>query len=430
MDRKLNAKASLGSYTVVFLFGILVFALRNSLNGVFYPNLLYEDGTSLFQPFYNGRELSYIFDYWNGYLYIVPKVIAYLLSFFPASLIPHFYALVAMLFAAITFVILFEMLQNFFEERFAFFSTLILVVLPLGYHHLITSLSFMIWNIFLVLVLLYFIPVPQSKYKRWFYSVAGMVMAVSHPLAVLMLPLYLYRLRMDPQNKWVHGLFALAVILYFGLGMVPKAMHFSQLSVLYHALMGGVVVGSIFGPIKTASFIIHDSLSVYGAMILVLLFALWGVFWSEKTRGEKELFFVSLYLIVSTVSISMLAGNYNEKLMIPWEMTRYLFVARVLFWVLLFSACLPLIRRSVKMIYLCVLLMGLVLIANTLGPYNGVYKYYTSNNRGKAVLEFVSQIPAYKEECQDSEEKEFILKQGGTGTMFDVRVKGCDFSIK
>ncbi len=427
MDYKLNTQTDLAPYVLIFLSCLLIFALRNSLNGVFYPNLLYEDGTTLFQPFYEGRGLGYIFEPVNGYLLVIPKLVAYLLNFLPAKLIPHSYALFAMVFAAVTFVVLFEMLQGYFGKRFALHSTLVIAALPLAYQQLITSLAGIIWNMLLILIFLYFMPVPKAKKKRWLYGVTGVVLIGSHPLSLLMLPLYVYKLRMDPENKWIHGLFVLSAILYFWFGITPKSMFFSRLDILPVILLGGVVVGSVFGPIKTASFIIYERLSICGAVILIFLFAFEGLFWSERTRREKELFFVSLYLIVSTVTISMLSGNYNYKLMIPWEVTRYLFVARILFWVLLISACLPLIHRTFNMIYLYALLIGLVLISNTIGPYNSVYKYHTSNKRGEAVIEFVNRIPSQKEKCSDSLEKEFVLKQGGTDTMFDVRVKGCDW---
>lgn len=425
MDTNQNIKSHLYFYIIVFFSCLLIFALRDKFNGIFYPALLYEDGTELFQRFYNGEGIGYIFEYWNGYFYIIPKTVAYLLNFLPAKHIPSLYAFFSMVLAAITFVVLYEMLQGIFGKWFAVYTTLVIAALPLGYHLLITNLSFSVWNMLLILIFMYFIPVPQSKYKCLLYSIIVLAMIWSHPLSLLMFPLYIYRLRVEQKNKWVHGVFSVCTLLYFWFGMISKTVVFAKLYILPEVLFNSIVVGSVLGPVKTAYIMTYDRMSIYGAIIMFFVFAFWGLFWTERSRREKELFIVSLYLIVSTIAVSILGGNNQYDFLVPWEPVRYLYTAKILFWVLLFSACLPLIQRNFKIACIHALLIGVILMNNTLGPYNSVYMYFPSIERGEAVLEFLNRIPAQKKNClENAAEEEFVLKDSGTG-MFDIRVKSC-----
>lgn len=422
MDPRQNTKLDL-NYFIIFLSCLLIFALRNSLNGVFYPTLLYEDSTSLFQPFYNGKGVGYIFETWNGYLYIIPKTIAFIFNYLPAKHIPSSYALISMIFAAITYVVLYVMLQGNFGKWIAVTCTLTIAALPLGYHLLVTNLAFSIWNMLLILIFLFFVPVPQTKVKRKFYCFVTVIMIWSHPLSLLLLPLYLYKSMVEPENKWIHRLFSFSTLLYFWFGMIPKAVDFSKLVILPKVLLEAIVVGSVLGPVKTAYIMTYDRMSIYATIILFFLVIFWGLFWSERSRREKELFIVSLYLIVSTIAFSILGGNNQYDFLIPWEPVRYIFTAKILFWVLLFSACSPLLKKSSGIVCVHALLIGFILINNTIGPYNGTYIYATSIQRGESVLEFVNRIPAYKGDCLDKPQmKEFIFKRKGSN---DIRLKGC-----
>lgn len=422
MDLKQNTKPDF-NYFIIFLSCLLIFSLRNSLNGIFYPTLLYEDSSSLFQPFYNGKGVGYIFETWNGYLGLIPKTIAFILNFLAAKYIPSSYALISMVFAAIAYVVLYAMLQGIFGKWIAVACTLTIVALPLGYHLLITNLAFSTWNMLLILIFLFFIPVPQTKIKRTLYCFATVIMIWSHPLSLLLLPLYLYKSMVEPENKWIHRLFSLSTLFYFWFGMIPKAVEFSKLVILPKVLLGSVVVGSVLGPVKTAYIMTYDRMLIYETLILFFLIIFWGLFWSERSRREKELFFVSLYLIVGTIAFSILGGNNQYDFLVPWEPVRYIYTAKILFWILLFSACSPLLQKSSSIACIHALLIGFILINNTIGPYNGTYMYATSIQRGESVLEFVNKIPAHKGNCLDkSEMKELVFKRKGSN---DIRLKGC-----
>ena len=430
MDTNQNRKSYLSSYTLVFFSCLLIFALRNNLNGIFYPTLMAEDGTHLFLPFYNGDGVGYIFEYWNGYLYIIPKTIAYLLSFLPANQVPHSYAIFAMTLASTTFVILYEMLLGFFGNRFALYSTLVIAIMPLGFSQLITSLSFTIWNMLLILIFLYFIPIPKSKTTRFLYCLAVVAMIWSHPLSLLMLPLYIYMFFSRPDNKWVYGFFSLSALLYYWFGIISKTVVLSKLYILPNVLLRSVVIGGIFGPTKSFYIIEYDRILIYGILVLFFLLIFLGLFWSERNRDEKELFFAALYLIIGTVALSILGGNHNQNLLFPGNGTRYFYAAKTLLWILIFSACIPLIKRHFNIACIHALLIGFVLMNNTIGPYNSLYKYYTSLKRGEDVFNFVNRIPAHKMHCLNSLiQTEYTLRLRGSKD-WDVRVKGCGLAKK
>jgi len=349
-------------YILVFFSCLLIFALRNNLNGVFFPVFEYHDGRDLFQPFYNGEGVGYFFEWWLGYLYIFPKAIAYLLSFLPANLIPHAYAVVALGFSAMTFCFLFEMLNGFSGKRFALYATLCIAAFPLGDHYLVTSLAWIIWNFLLILIFLFFIPVPETKWKRILYCFATVSLIWSHPLAVLMLPLYIYRFFSDEKNKNVYQIFIFAAFFYVVFGMIHKEVDYSKLLVLPQLILNRIVLEGVAGHSRAVLALGFGYAWFYKLSILFFLFAFWMLFWAERSWREKEFFFVALYLILGTLSVSVLGGNHSGDLTMPHNFLRYFFVPRTLLWILLFLACAPLIKSIPSMAYAHALLPGFILL--------------------------------------------------------------------
>ena len=169
----------------------------------------------------------------------------------------------------------------------------------------------------LILIFLYFIPIPKSKTTRFLYCLAVVAMIWSHPLSLLMLPLYIYMFFSRPDNKWVYGFFSLSALLYYWFGIISKTVVLSKLYILPNVLLRSVVIGGIFGPTKSFYIIEYDRILIYGILVLFFLLIFWGLFWSERNRDEKELFFAALYLIIGTVALSILGGNHNQNLLLP-----------------------------------------------------------------------------------------------------------------
>jgi hypothetical protein len=430
MDEKGNIRAKTNLNIIVFLSCLLILALKNNLNGVFYPPFGDHEAFDLFKPYYDQKGFSYIFEYLSGYLLIIPKTVAYILSFLSPRYIPFSYAITSMVFAAITFVVIFIVLKNLFGKWWALCGTLTIAALPLADHQHISNLPHTIWNMLLILIFLYFLPVPEEKKKRLPYCLLVVAMIWSHPLSLLMLPLYFYKLNSDNTNKWVHGLFFGSTVLYYLFGVIHKPIELGKLATLTQVLLDRVVLESVFGIIKSAYIRTSYDLALqYEATILFFLLTFWGLFWKERSHGEKVLFFASNYLIISIVGISILGGNYNDDFLVPWQATRYLVAAKTLFWVLLFFAPFPLIKKNFNLACIHALLIGFILFNNIIGPYKGTYLYLTKTDRGVAVIEFMSKIPQKVKECDGNRpEKEFILKKTRSGHMDyrEFRIKGCE----
>lgn len=191
------------TFLVVAIF--LVIFLR-SPDVLIEPPLEAEDGTFVFQHFYVHRGAAEIFRFKTGYIPLVANAIAYLSVRLPVRAIPYAFAWIP---CAMTLVVY----TWLFGERFrawlgcdATRATLCLLfaLVPVTQWHLMVHTDYSIWNTLLVLWFIALRPLPASRAAAAAVWTVANVFVWSHPLSILVAPLFLFRMSKEREHRWVH----------------------------------------------------------------------------------------------------------------------------------------------------------------------------------------------------------------------------------
>ena len=224
-----------------FAFSFLVLALKNDLADVFYPLLYNEDGRNIFGLFYNDHSVKNIFASYSSYYQVLPRLAGYVLHFLPVTWIPSLYSLFALLFSALAYSLFFPLLNRLFRSSwFALYSVLILTALPLASHKLVGGLMFQVWNSVIILGVATFLPMPKKLFWKMLYLFGINILIWSHPYCILILPVYLYKLAFQKDDRWVYGFFILSIFVYFGLNISHHPLNWDSLRHFPSSLLGRV----------------------------------------------------------------------------------------------------------------------------------------------------------------------------------------------
>jgi hypothetical protein len=182
------------AFIAVFLFACLVALLRS--HALFIrPVLYYEDG-SFFAHFYNERGLGRVFWFYNGYVSLVPNLVAYTATLVPAGWAPHIFtgwALIAGALSRALFVLpRFRVLVP--SDRGRLVVALLLALWPLGDFTIITAGVYSAWHLLLILLLLALVPVGRFRWSQVLLLLGQVLMICSHPLSVVLVPIWGLRL--------------------------------------------------------------------------------------------------------------------------------------------------------------------------------------------------------------------------------------------
>ena len=273
----------------VFTISFIIIGLKNSFHEVIYPILPAEDGKFLFQVFYNDHELKDIFRVYSGYVSLLPNLLAYCLTWLPVKIIPSSFSLISLFITAATYSLFYKLSERIYHDKF--FSAYVLIIicmLPLGNLWLIGSLAYQSWNFFLTLLLLYFLPVPQRLAPQFFYILLINLLIWSHPLSLIVVPLYLMKLLKNKTNKYQNTLFCCSGTLYGIFGIVPEdllkfGISFSDSINLLKVLIVRVVGEALAGPQNRILWYKEGHSNIFISMfILSFLIFVFSVYHSRK----------------------------------------------------------------------------------------------------------------------------------------------------
>jgi hypothetical protein len=198
---------ALATFLVIFL---------RSPEVLLFPSLEAEDGTFVFQYFYTHRDLAEIFRFKSGYIPLVANAIAYLSVRLPTRAIPYGFAWVPLALTIVTYTWL-------FGERFrAWLGSdvtravlcFLFALAPLAQWHLLSHTDYSIWNTLLLLVFLSVLPWPESPWRRCGAWVAANILVWSHPLTILVAPVFLYRVVRDRRHLVLDALVLCNLLLH------------------------------------------------------------------------------------------------------------------------------------------------------------------------------------------------------------------------
>lgn len=392
-----------------FAFCFLVLALKNDLSGVFYPLLYNEDGRNIFGLFYNDHSIKNIFSSYSSYYQILPRLVGYILQFLPVTWIPSLYSLFALSFSALAYSLFFPLLNRLFlSPWFALYSILILTALPLASHKLVGALMFQVWNAVLILGVVAFLPIPKKFIWKSLYLFAVNILIWSHPYCILVLPVYLYKLVFQNDNRWVHGVFALSVFVYFGLTLNHHPLNWDSLLYFPSSLLGRVVTETVVGPLNRTWLQYLEISLIFGFIMIAFVGCMIGFFWKKMEGKEKWFYVISAYFVVTTLAVALLGRDLGDYYHLINGSPRYTYLPRIIFLMMLMAALFRLYQISSVFRKAHWVLAVLVLTINT----NGNVLYKTDLKVGQSVRDYVAYLDQNQLDCALGEEQWFTLRRG------------------
>ena len=398
------------SWGWAFAFSFLILAFKNDLADVFYPLLYNEDGRNIFGLFYNDHSIKNIFSSYSSYYQVMPRLTGYVLHFSLVTWIPSLYSLFALSFSALAYSLFYPLLNRLFRSPwFALYSVFILTALPLASHKLVGALMYQVWNCVIILGMAAFLPIPKKFVWKGLYLFAINVLIWSHPYCILVLPIYLYRLVFQNDNRWVYGLFTLSVFVYFGLALSHHPLNWNSLYYFPSSLLGRVVTEAIVGPMNRSWLQYLEVSLIFGFLAIVFVGGMVGFSWKKMEEKEKWFYVLSAYFILSSLAVALLGRELGDYYHLINGSPRYTYLPRIIFLMMFLAALFRLYQISSIFKIAHWALAALVLTVNA--DANVVYK--TDLQVGQSVRDYVAYLDQNRLDCAPGEERWFTLHRGG-----------------
>lgn len=196
------------------------------------PVLRAEDGSKVFEFFYEHRAVDFLLRFKAGYIPLLPNILGWLSVRLPPRLTPYLLTCAPTLLAAFTTSAL--GLRAFrpyvASDPLRAAVCLGLAIAPPGPMMTVSNTDYSIWNALLLVLLLALLPMPKNRLGSVAFACALGVLIWSHPLTIVALPatlLHLWRER-GVFARVLHGLIAVCQGAHVWLGTHPDRAAFAK----------------------------------------------------------------------------------------------------------------------------------------------------------------------------------------------------------
>lgn len=407
---------------LVFTVAFFIIAFRNSFEELLYPALYVEDGMDLFPVFYNHHQIQDIFRYYAGYISVLPNLLAFFLTFLPLKIIPFSFAVVSHAVSALTFALVYKLTEHVYQNKiFAFYVAVILAAFPLGNSYLVGALMFQNWNFVIILYLLLLMPMPRGPAMLIVYNLSIHSLIWSNPAAALIVPICLYRLFKDGENRVSHAMFSLSGLLYFFVGIEHGGMDFSAAQFIVPAFVERVVTEGIVGPLHREQMTLAgvSQALVFNPIIFIMIAFLYFS-WKERSAKDREILVAMIYLALFSTVMPVLGRNLGEEFIAEVWHQRYLYIPKILFFILLLFSSYTLLRRYRYFRVGHFLFFAVCLYINQ----SSQFLYDSPVQGGKRLGNFLDEISEAESKCREGNatRQEYMELQRGKWT---IKIKVC-----
>jgi len=209
----------------LFVFVTLIIFLR-SPSAFLHPMLPYEDGTHLYAFYVGNPDLSRLFRFYAGYISLGPNAAGYLISNAAPVTAPYLMPLASLVIAGAAMTVFalrrFRCIIPSDAGRVAI--CVAIAAMPLGDYGITSYLSYSLWNLLLIALLLTAAPLPASRPARLLQFAFTSLAIWSNPLSVVFIPLCLGLLyyRRTPEDRAFNAGLIAVTLLYIALGIRPE----------------------------------------------------------------------------------------------------------------------------------------------------------------------------------------------------------------
>lgn len=405
-------------------FIVLILGLR-TFNAVFYPVLHCEDGTEMLAYYWNHPYPVEIFRFYMGYISLIPNAVGFLSTFlFPLHVAPYVMVLFS-LGIATTALSLFA-LRRFRpimpDDKSRMLVCLMLALLPLGNFAMLTNLTYSMWHILLIAIVLMAAPPPKSTIAKLFQFIFIVLASWSHPLSILLIPigvvLFFARPSLLDRIGNIGIVISTTAYAMFGVQAASSNATLSgeTLIITYHSLMHRVIFESVFGN-HARDILEHTTypwlINVLALGISVLLvLAIWS--YHKKHKSKINLVMVGfLTFVIFAITFLSIAGRSMEleSIVVRWG-HRYFYLQQLLFAFLVILYIIRTVEWKTMATSTRVVMAALAAIyIISLNVYNEGF-FTTSKEQGVETIEFLKEAERQMNTGEGVKEP-FIFSRGG-----------------
>lgn len=341
----------------VFLFAaIFTILVARCPDALRFPELAWEDGNQMLGFFFNSPEFTSALRRYNGYVQLMPNVMAWLATRGPVTLAPQIFTLAAITFAATGIFLVSRPRMSWLIPHATDRAVvaLLLALLPLGKSYVVYNLAYSLWSCLFVLIMLVAGPLPRSG-KALALCTAGIVLGIlSHPLSLIILPILLIHLVLDkgfPQRICV-AICIGTIVAYqlFGvergapIALSPESIHLSVrlfLSRVVFELLVGTMAGTTLIP-DNAQFVHYSALTILAGL------AAWTLA-NKLSLGAKAGVAIAVGLafgLIFASTAARLATGPDLPHVFKFYLQRYFYVPKLIMGGLLLAAAIALFRSA------------------------------------------------------------------------------------
>jgi hypothetical protein len=344
--------------TPVFRFALLLAAvaavsfLRDP--GAFLrPILAFEDGRDILGFFYHRRGIETWLRTYAGYVVLVPNLLGWAALAAPIRAAPHLLAAGPLALSSLAFAWLarrpYRWLLASDDARFA--ACVLLALAPVANARFVGNTMYAVWSAFLLLVLWALAPPPRSGAAAAARLLAMSLLAWSHPLSVLLVPVWLLQALFPgrlapgaaaPLARLFYAELAAAALLYQLFGVDHAALSALPPQELLHRTAAltlvRVVFGAVFGDAAAHALRAAGAGALIPAAALAVLAAAGLALARARARiGVREAFALALlgWVILGATALAVLGRQADYELLLTHQEARFFWVQRILFLVLL-----------------------------------------------------------------------------------------------
>jgi len=326
-----------------------------------YPVLHCEDGWWLVGNYIFSPQPEPFWRYYNGYISLLPNVVAYLASLFLTGYMPYVLVGYAFVISVACYSILY--LRRFRplipDDKLRAAICILVAFAPLGNHALLAGTAYSLWPSFgLMLLLIWASPVLNSHYQLSWHEKGLFVLLVlfifTHPLSVLALPICVYHFMFNqqPSIRIFHGGLIIAILSYVFVVFhlvpevhrgVPMALQLSgqKLQLLGEIFLERIVFEALFGSgirLLLLEAEQHSIIYFTGIGVATLLLVWTGrILKHLSLRAYLNIALVIGFLIIYTLLLILMRGldaNFVNSILAQ----RYVYLQQMLFLAVLISA--------------------------------------------------------------------------------------------
>jgi hypothetical protein len=302
----------------------------------FEPDLLYEDATHMMSFYFNTNDFFYVIRTLNGYISLLPNILAWLFVQLPPIWTPYLIKWAAIIiYSLAVFSFCLPHFRHIVEkDTYRIIIVLIFCLYPFGKGLMISNLNYSLWNLLYLFILWSLADISATNKKfKWAIFLGMTLCAFSHPLTVTSMPLLiLLAFRGKIENRVFRIYLIVLLTVYFFRHTATQSVSNYILSIPHGVQLSMQRVGfELLAGTQARQFLFENGLSwiIYSVGSIILI----GPLIISRIRKLPFSIFCKVAYLLSIAILFVIISNtrmtFEQSISDPW-VQRFFHTSRML----------------------------------------------------------------------------------------------------